>query len=82
MSEYLTREEFGMPLFNTVKCIGSILTLTELRAGALRRQDAVKVKDLDKRLADQQRHLTTLLPTLEEKDVAEILDRYPWVAKC
>lgn len=78
MMPYMTKEEFGLDLFEAIKCIGGLLAIQDQVNAAVhhgknlddlvRRREALKVK-----LIEAMKHLTTA-------QEVEILQRYPMVA--
>ena len=75
----ITKEEFGVLLYDTIQTIGGILGLDQQRAVALRCHESKKVETLLERRRVLQRTLAGQLPKLTEKELDQILAVYPWI---
>jgi len=79
----ISREEFGMGLYETVKTIGAIMQLRKNHADRHSKERAGPraVEDWKRKEAD----LTALLPkqmqALSPEDALEVLERYPWISE-
>jgi phage host-nuclease inhibitor protein Gam len=69
-------------LYETIVVVGGLLGLEQQRAAAIHHGQDKKVKLLLKRRKDLQAELAKLIPTLTNDETGEILERYPWVARC
>lgn len=76
---YLTREDFGLDLFEAIKCIGGLLAIQDQHNAAVHHSDTPRQVDLKQRREQLKEKLTTLMHRLSDADVAEILRRYPMV---
>lgn len=75
----ITKEEFGINLYETIKTIGGILGIDQQRASAIHKNQQKVGKDLSTRRHTLQRTLATQLPLLTDAEMNQILARYPWV---
>ena len=74
----ITREQFGLTLFNAIHAIGEIKQLRILLGRvAMGELPANDYKQREGKLIDQ---LRTALLSLKADDVSEVVQRYPWVA--
>lgn len=77
--EYLTKEQFGLNLYEAIKTIGGILGLDQQRAACIHRERSDELPDLlarrEKLVKDFVHHRAIL--THDERQ--QILARYPWV---
>jgi hypothetical protein len=75
---FLTKEEFGLDLFETIKLIGGLLALEEqmarLAPSETRRRDALRTRQNALR-TDLRQKMMSLSPS----EVASIISRYPTV---
>lgn len=76
---YITREEFGVNLFETIKTISGIHAMRQQMNAAVHRERADQVAGLTTRYNDARGVLAKQLPTLTDHEMAEVLCRYPWV---
>ena len=74
---YMTREEFGLDLFEAIKCIGGLLALQDQINGSV--HQGKPLDELVKRRETLKARLIPLMQTLKAEDVTEILKRYPMV---
>ena len=77
MPDYITREEFGVNLFNVIKTISGIHTLRQQMNVAVHKEQPEKAKMLEQRWLTQRAVLAKQLPLLTNDEMAQILDRYP-----
>ena len=78
-SEYVTKEEFGLNLYDTIKTIGGLLGLEQQRAAAIHQNQGYKVQGLLDRRAVLVKEWTRFRAILPHEDVKAIIARYPWV---
>jgi hypothetical protein len=77
---YITRDEFGVNLFECVRIIAGIQAIDKHRADAIHRGKPQEgLLDRRKKL---QVTLAALLPTLTNQEMDQVLDKYPWVTSC
>lgn len=74
----MTQEEFGLELFETVKCIGRLLAIQDQINAAVHR--GKEIETLVTQREQLRQVLTPLMLKLEPGDVTEITRRYPMVA--
>lgn len=78
-TDCVTKEQFGITLYNAVALIGGIMQLRVFRGyvamGDLPQTDEYKQREA--KLIDQ---LRTALVALKPDDVTQVVRRYPWVA--
>lgn len=77
--QYLTLDEFGVNLFETIKTISSLHTLRHQLNHAVHRNQPTS--DLTARYKEQQGYLANQLPALTDDDMGQILARYPDVVQ-
>ncbi len=80
--QYITKEQFGVNLYDGIKLIGGIQGLDQQRAQAIHKGEGYKVQDLLTRRKELQKTLAGQLPQLTNDEMDQILERYPWVTKC
>lgn len=79
---HLTRDQFGVDLWESIVACGSILQLQQLREKTPpnrikpRQLQAWQVKEAELKV-----RLLELVPKLEDADAAELMRRYPFVAQ-
>ena len=79
-SEGITKEEFGLNLYNTINTIGGLMAIDEHRAVAIHRgEDQASLLGRRKAL---QVTLASQLPTLTDGEMAQVLNKYPWITGC
>lgn len=78
----ITKEEFGMNLYDTIATIGGLLGLEQQRAAAIFQNRSARVAELLKRRKVLQATLAKRLPGLTNDAMDGILARYPWVTGC
>lgn len=76
-TQYCTKEEFGLNLYETIKTIGSLLAIDEHRAVAIHRGEPQT--DLLGQRRKLQGVLAQQLPVLTDNEMAQVLDKYPFV---
>ena len=81
-TEYITREEFGLNLFETIRTIGGIMGIDAQRAEAIHRNDHVKVAELNTRRQKLQVILANQFHQLSTSEADHVIDKYPWSAGC
>jgi hypothetical protein len=75
----MTRDEFGLNLFNTIKIIGGILSIDSQHAVAMRHEETDKMAALLVRRDDLRKTLAKQLPSLNDTEMSELLVHYPWI---
>ena len=81
MSEHITREEFGLDLFEAIVCCGSILQLQQLREKTPpHRIKPSQLTDWQLKEQDLTASLMELTKSLQDAEVAELIRRYPFMA--
>jgi 2-C-methyl-D-erythritol 4-phosphate cytidylyltransferase len=75
----ITKEEFGVNLYETIKTIGGILGIDRQRAAVIHGGQGYKLADLNTRRQALQRTLAQQLQTLTDAEMAQVLEKYPWV---
>ena len=75
----ITKEEFGINLYETIKIIGGILGIDQQRAAAIHKHQKAKQDDLLKRRQGLQVSLAQSMPTLTPQELSQVLEKYPWV---
>ena len=78
---YITKEEFGVNLYETIHTIGGILGIDQQRALAINAHEGYKVQGLLKRRKALQLQLAQQLQQLTDTEMAQILLRYNWVVQ-
>lgn len=81
-SKGCTKEDFGLNLYETIKTIGGILGIEQLRAAAIHYEHPEKMSDLMARRKKLQVTLAGQLPTLTNNEMDQVLARYPWITGC
>lgn len=74
----ITRAEFGIGLFDAVRCIGILSAVQGQINAAVHRQ--VPIESLVQRRDAVKKELIEYMKNLDESDVAEIARRFPVVA--
>ena len=77
--EYLSKEEFGLNLYEAIQLIGGMLGLEQQRAAAIHAGHGYKIKGLLERHARLVKEWPTHLARLTYAERIQIIDRYPWV---
>ena len=78
--QYLTKEEFGLHLYEAVKCIGGILGLDQQRAACIHRElPSEQLADVDARRAKLVTDWTHHRALLTHDELKQVVARYPWV---
>ena len=80
--QYITKEQFGLNLYDAIKLIGGIQGLDQQRAQAIHKGEGYKIQDLLTRRKELQKTLAGRLPDLTDDEMDQILQRYPWVTQC
>ena len=79
----MTRDESGPGLYETIKCIGGIIQLREMRAQTnVHRIKPGQLKDWGTREQMLLKELAAHMPKLSAEDAGEVVVQYPWVASC
>lgn len=76
---FITKEEFGVNLFETIKSISGIRALEEQIAVAIHQEKPHKLDDLKARRLALKEILANQLPILTHDEMDQILARYPFV---
>jgi len=76
----MTKEDFGIDLFEAVKVIGGLLAVQDQHNAAVHKDDKGRQGELAATLEALKASLVPLMQRLDRRDVAEILARYPMVA--
>lgn len=74
---YLTKEEFGVNLFQTIKAISAIQAIRQQLNAAVHRNTPTAV--IAARYKEAQGYLANQLPTLTDHEMAQVLEQYPSV---
>lgn len=74
---YLTREEFGVHLFDAIRLISGIHTMQQQMNGAVHYGKPETLPALKARAQELKGQLATQLPLLTEDEMGPILARYP-----
>jgi len=81
-SDAITKDEFGLDLFEAIVCCGSILQLQQLREKTPpNRIKPKQLKEWQYREQEQKTRLRGLVPALSDSNAAELMRRYPFVAE-
>ena len=75
----ITKEEFGLNLYEAIKTIGGILAVDQHRANAIHRGEGYQVQALMVRRKALQVTLAQQLPTLNDSEMGQVLAKYPFV---
>lgn len=75
----ITKEEFGVNLYETIKIIGGMQGLQDQIAGAIHRGAGDKVQGLTDRRNALRKDLAGAMTTLTPSETMQILDTYPLV---
>lgn len=75
----ITKEEFGLNLYETIKTIGGILGIDQQRANAIHKGEGYRVQELMTRRKALQVTLAKQLPELTDSEMDQVLARYPFV---
>jgi hypothetical protein len=75
----ITKEEFGLNLYEVIKTIGGIMGLEQQRAAAIHYGKGYEIQNLLTRRSQLQKTLAGQLPTLTDQEMSQVLPRYPWV---
>ena len=78
----MTKEEFGLNLYETIKTIGGILGIDQQRAVAIHRDARATAQALFVRRRAVQVTLAQQLPALNDGEMAQVLGKYPWITGC
>ena len=75
----ITKEEFGVQLYNTIKTIGGLLGLQEQLQAAMKKGQSLRIKELKGRQINLRLVLADHLKTLTDDEMRQILEHYPQV---
>jgi hypothetical protein len=75
---YLTKEQFGLDLYEAIACVGRLLAIQDHLNVAVHRQEDTGT--LVKQRDEVKKRLIALMPNLDPADSGEIARRYPFVA--
>ena len=75
----MTKEEFGLELFEAIKCVGGILCLQDQYNHAVHTEDRVQQRAILARKQQVVQELTAALHALSPSDLADVLQHYPFV---
>jgi hypothetical protein len=73
----ITREQFGLSLYEAIKCCGGIMQLRKYQDMEKAQEDQAWRKDLEQREDALSQQLDTLLPKLSVADQEAMMLRYP-----
>lgn len=76
-SEFITRDEFGQNLFEVVKTLSGMQAIRKQMAAAVHREKNHKLKQLQERWDELHVFISNQLPTLTNREMAQVLERYP-----
>lgn len=74
----MTREQFGLDLYEAITLVGRLLAIQDHLNVAVHRQE--DTSPLLKQRDEVKKRLIALMPTLDPADSGEIARRYPFVA--
>lgn len=76
----ITKEEFGLDLFEAISCCGGILQLQKLREKTMpERIKPGRLRDWQLKERELFARVKELFPSLSDADAAELSRRYPFV---
>ena len=75
----ITKEEFGVALYETIKIIGGILALNQHYQTAVWKEDPDAKADYQARRLRQVDRLQSQMAALSDSDAAQVALKYPWV---
>jgi hypothetical protein len=75
----ITKEEFGLDLYEAIKTIGGILVIQDHMNAAVHQGKSEQLQELKKRRDMLRASLIPLMHRLPQDDVTEIVTRYPFV---
>lgn len=76
---YITKEEFGLDLYETIFTIGKILGVQSKAKKAVKKQEHYLVRAAQQEEQQLRAELAKLMDKLSDKDAADVVRRYPWV---
>ena len=76
----MTREEFGLQLYDCITLIGGIVGLQQQIAGKIHYGDGLGVTELTARRIALRQELAVKLPQLHQEALKQVVERYPQVA--
>lgn len=74
---YITKDEFGLNLFETVKTISGIHTIRQQMNVAVHKELPKQLAELKTRNQESREYLANQLPTLTNHEMDQVLARYP-----
>lgn len=74
----ITKEEFGIQLYNTIVLIGGVMQLRRYLGKVA--MGELEPRDFKQREGKLIEHLRTALLALKADDLTQVVRRYPWVA--
>jgi len=75
----ITREQFGLNLFDTIKAVVKLDAIRAQMNHAVFHNEAAKMTTLKQTHSEVHREIAKLLPKLTDNEMAQILERYPFV---
>ena len=75
--DYITKEEFGVNLFECIKTISGIHTMRKQMNVAVHKEQPTILKDLTTRYHESREYLANQLPALNDREMAQVLAKYP-----
>lgn len=75
----MTKEQFGLNLYETIKTIGGILTIDDHLEQCRLKGEGWRIQGLQQKRAVLQKQLAVQLPLLTDDEDAQIRARYPFV---
>ena len=76
----ITKEEFGLNLYEAIKLISALKTIREQLNYAVHKHQEKRQQELTARYKNVRQELASHLPTLTDHETQQILARYPNVA--
>lgn len=76
-TEYITKDEFGVNLLETIHTISALHTLRRMLNLAVHQEDVRGMADLTTRYKEAKMYLANQLPTLNDDEMARVLARHP-----
>ncbi len=75
--EYIEKAEFGVNLFEAIKTISGIYALRQMMNMMVHKERVDQVAILTTRYNESREYLANQLPTLTDREMAQVLARYP-----
>ena len=76
---HVTREEFGLTLYEAVRCCGALMQISDYLG--LPDLSPKLVAHYTAQLIREKAHLTKAMLALSEEEVSRLLLHYPWIPK-